>query len=66
MMNEETLELVNQAIVRLEQKVESKKEIDEKWAEVKNILLTELNKLPDVPFSTQNKQNKKFRKSKSF
>ena len=44
MMNEETTELVQQAITRLEQKVESKKEIDLKWAEVKNILLTELKK----------------------
>ena len=66
MTNEETTELVQQAITRLEQKVESKKEIDLKWAEVKNILLTELKKLPDIPFSTQNKQNRKFKKSKSF
>ena len=55
MMSEETTELVHQAITRLEQKVDSKKEIDLKWAEVKNILLTELKKLPDIPFSTQNK-----------
>ena len=66
MMNEETLELVLQAISGLEDKVQTKLEIDQRWVKVKQILLTELNKLPDIPHSTYKKQNRKFRKSKPF
>ena len=60
MMNEETREKVVEAIAKLEHKVDTKMEIDKSWAEVKGIILEEMNKLPDLPSSTLKKENKKF------
>ena len=66
MMSSETLELVLQAITKLERRVETKKEIDNLWSEVKQIILAEMQKLPDIPRSNIKKQKQKFRKSKPF
>ena len=66
MMSDETLELVLSAIAMLECKVDTKKEIDDTWAKVKEIFMTEMSKLPDIPSSKFKKQNRKFRKSKPF
>ena len=65
-MSNETLELVLQAITRLENKVNTKKEIDNLWTEVKKIFMSEMDKLPDIPRSVKRKLNKKFNKSKPF
>ena len=56
MMSDETLELVLQAITKLENKVDTKIEIDKLWSEVKNIILAEMQKLPDLPRSNFKKQ----------
>ena len=66
MMSSETLELVLQAITKLERRVETKKDIDNLWSEVKQIILAEMQKLPDIPRSNIKKQKQKFRKSKPF
>ena len=66
MMSAETLELVLQAISKLENIVDTKKEIDNLWSEVKHIILAEMHKLPDLPRSNFKKQKQKFRKSKPF
>ena len=66
MMSKETLELILQAIKKLEVKVDTKKEIDLLWNEVKQILLSEMNSLPDIPQTDCKKLNRKFRKSKPF
>ena len=65
-MSNETLELVLQAITRLENKVNTKKEIDDLWSEVKKIFMSEMDKLPNIPRSVKRKLNKKFNKSKPF
>ena len=66
MMSKETLELILQAIKKLEVKVDTKKEIDLLWNEVKQVLLSEMNSLPDIPRTNCKKLNRKFRKSKPF
>ena len=66
MMKDEIMELVLEAVTRLKNKVKTKTEIDRQWAEVKGILLKEMNRLPDIPSSTMKKQNRKFKKSKPF
>ena len=66
MMGQETLELVLQTISKLQNIVDTKDEIDLLWNEVKQIFLSEMSKLPDIPRSDFNKQNRKFRKCKPF
>ena len=66
MMSDEVLELVLQAISKLENEVNTKEEINQRWSEVKHIILAEMSRLPDDPLSNYKKQNRKFRKSKPF
>lgn len=66
MMSDETRELVLNTISKIEEKVDSKVEIDRLWMEVKQIILSEMKKLPDLPRSKFKKQNKKFKKSNPF
>ena len=65
-MSVETLNAVIFTINRLENIVSTKTEIDQLWHEVKNVFLSEMGSLPDVPISNSKKQNRKFRKSKEF
>ena len=65
-MSQETLELVLATINKLQNIVDTKEELDVLWAEVKNIFVSEMSKLPDIPRSNSKKQNRKFRKSKPF
>ena len=64
-LSEETFSKVLFAIGRLEQAINTKTEIDNLWLEVKQIFLSEMATLPDLPTSNSKKQNQKFRKSKS-
>ena len=66
LMSRETLELVLATISRLQTTVDTKEEINRLWIEVKEIFITEMNKLPDIPRSSSKKLNRKFRKSKPF
>ena len=66
MMSNETLELVLLTISRLQNIVDTKEEINELWSEVKQIFLSEMSTLADIPQSNLKKQNRKFRKSKPF
>ena len=66
MMGPETLRLFLETIGKLENQVDSKAEIDSLWSDIKQIFLSELNKLPDLPVSTNKKQNRRFIKCKSF
>ena len=65
-MSNETFNQVLFTISRLETAVNTKNEIDQLWLEVKNIFLSEMATLPNIPTSNSSKQNKKFKKSKSF
>ena len=66
LMSQEKLELVLATINKLQNIVDTKEELDVLWAEVKNIFVSEMSKLPDIPRSNSKKQNRKFRKSKPF
>ena len=66
MMSSQTLELVLQAITRLEKRVKNKIEIDNLWSEVKNIILTEMQKLPNIPRSNIKNRNKSSEKVNHF
>ena len=66
LMSRETLELVLATISRLQTTVDTKEEMNRLWTEVKEIFITEMNKLPDIPRSSCKKLNRKFRKSKPF
>ena len=66
MMSDEVLEQVLQAISKLENEVNTKEEINQRWTEVKQIILSEMNNLPAVSRSSFKNQNRKFRKSKPF
>ena len=66
MMNAETVSLITETIAKLETEVASKKELDLLWAETKQIILKEIEKLPDICISNNNKQNKKFKKGTPF
>ena len=65
-MSDDTLNMVLFTINKLENTVNTKNEIDELWQEVKHIFLSEMDSLPDIPASNSKKQNRKFKKSKSF
>ena len=65
-MSQETLELVLSTISRLQTAVDTKEEIDLLWAEVKNVFISEMSNLPDIPKSNFKKENRKFRKCKPF
>ena len=65
-MSSNTLSIVLSTITRLENAVNTKNEIDALWLEVKNIFISEMSTLPDVPVSNLKKQKRKFRKGKSF
>ena len=65
-MSNDTLNIILFTIHKLENKANNKNEIDKLWLEVKNIFLSEMDSLPDIPASNSKKQNRKFKKSKSF
>ena len=65
MMNQETFHLVQQTIGKLEEKANNKHELDLLWSETKQIILSELDKLPTIT-SGHHKQNKKFSKGRLF
>ena len=66
MMSDEIQQKVNQTIFNLESQVESKCKINSLWCEIKNIFLSQLSCLPDIPQSNDNKMNRNFRKGKAF
>ena len=65
-MSEDVSEQVNATISKLETEVESQNELDDLWRQVKNLLMNELDTLPDLPTSNNKKQNKTFKKSQQF
>ena len=65
-MSKETQNLVFETIKKLENNIKTQEEIDNMWGEVKTIFLSEMSKLPDLPTSNANSNNKIFRKSKEF
>ena len=66
MMSEEILNLVLNTIRKIENQIESRNEIDSLWDDVKQIFLSEMSLLPDMPTSSDKKQNRRFNKCKSF
>ena len=65
-MDEVTSQQIWNTITRLEHKVDSRKELDSVWADIKQIFLNELNRLPDIPPPNSKKGRKKLSQSKSF
>ena len=65
-MSDESKVQVESKILRLENIVQNQSNVDDLWISVKNLLLNELDTIPDLPKSNQKKQNKQFRKSQPF
>ena len=65
-MSEEVKLQVQNTILKLENLVQNQAQLDQLWSEVKNLLLNELDSLPDLPKSNDKKQNKIFKKSQPF
>ena len=65
-MTAEIHQQVLQTITNIEIAESTKVEINQLWAQIKNLFSAELGKLPNVPKSKNNKQNKLFRKSQPF
>ena len=66
MMSQETFELILQTIQKLDSKINSRKELDKLWSDVKQIFTKELNKLPNLPMSNSGLENRKVRRGKAF
>ena len=65
-MSDEIKAQVEATIVRLESIVQNQSVLDNLWLSVKQLLLDELDTLPDLPKSNQKKKNRNFRKSQPF
>ena len=58
-MSEEINNQVLLTIRKLELNINNQQEIDSLWGEVKELFLSEMSKLPDLPTSCNKKNNKK-------
>ena len=65
-MSDEVRVQVENTILKLENAIQNQTQLDHLWADVKNLLLKELDSLPELPKSTNKKQNKHFKKSQPF
>ena len=57
---------VENTILKLENAIQNQTQLDHLWADVKNLLLKELDPLPELPKSTNKKQNKHLKKNKKL
>ena len=57
---------VLETISKLETTIESQNELDRTWSEVKQLFMTELSQLPDLPVSQNKNFLSKFKKCKKF
>ena len=65
-MSDEVRVQVENTILKLESAVQNQTQLDHLWTDVKNLLLNELDSLPELPKSSNKKQNKHFKKSQPF
>ena len=65
-MSDETKCKVDVTIKKLEAKINNQNELDTLWNEVQNLILNELETLPDIPKSCYREKNKQFKKSQKF
>ena len=65
-MSDEVRVQVENTILKLENAVQNQTQLDHLWADIKNLLMKELDSLPELPKSTNKKQNKHFKKSQPF
>ena len=65
MLSEETAVKVTATISRLENIVATRKEFDLLWSDTRDIIINEIDKLPNLPQSSINKYNNKV-KVKNF
>ena len=65
-MSEEIRTKVIDTITKIEASQSSQIEINNLWSTIKTLFSTELNKLPNIPVSSNNKQRRLFRKSQPF
>ena len=66
MMGDDIRDMIFQTIEKIESSVTSSNEVNLVWAEIKGIILKEMEKLPEIPKSSNKKQSKKINKGKSF
>ena len=55
-----------ETIDKLQANISSQRDIDNVWLDVKNIFLSQLSKLPDLPSFSGPKSKRTFRKSQPF
>ena len=65
-MSNEIRDKVFDTINKIERSQATRREINKLWSEIKNLFLSELDKLPSMPVSFNKKQRKLFRKSQPF
>ena len=65
-MSDEVRAEVEASIFKLENVVNDQNHLDRLWGEIKNMLLNELDSLPNLPSSNFKNQNKLFKKSQPF
>ena len=57
---------IEATIIKLENVAKNQNHLDQLWVDIKNLLLNELDSLPDLPSANCKKQNKLFKKSQPF
>ena len=65
-MSDDTKAKVEATIQRLENICNNQRQLDQIWKDIKNLLLKELDSLPDIPRSNNKTQQKLFKKSQPF
>ena len=65
-LSDEVHTQVLETISKLETTIESQNELDRTWSEVKQLFMTELSQLPDLPVSQNKNFSSKFKKCKKF
>ena len=65
-LNDEINKKIADTIFKLENAINNQSTIDNLWIEIKEMFLSELSSLPDLPTSTNKKPSAKYKKSKEY
>ena len=66
MCSDETVDLVNSTIVRIESSLHTQGEIDSIYLDIRSIFASEIDKLPSIPSSCSKQGKKMLRKAAPF
>ena len=66
MCSEESIQLINSTIMRIEANVNSQDEVDDIYASVKSIFVSEIDKLPDIQTASSKHGKRALRKAAPF